>query len=100
MPERKIVPCSRTYLSCREVSGRESLTGAPGCAVVVSSRVSVPAMLLVSSPDRNGSRDLTTGGQQKRGQGTDERPRGLLLPRALELAQVLVHDRVDLDEVA
>src|SRR4051794_24782051 len=39
-------------------------------------------------------------GQEELRQRSHERPRRLLLPRLLELADVLVHDRLDLDEVA
>src|SRR4051794_30777305 len=105
MPDRKIVPCSRTYLSSSVVSGRLSLTGAVD--VNVPAAISVPANALslqaaaVIALDRNGSGDLTSCQRQKEVRHrADERARGLLLPRALELAEVLVHDRLDLAEVA
>src|SRR4051794_41934156 len=103
MPERKIVPWSRTYLSCRVVSGRDSLTGALGCAVPpTASLISVPATWspLLTAIGQGKLPTSAAGGNQEGGGWTNERPRALLLPRALELAEMLVHDRLDLVEIA
>src|SRR3954454_12007043 len=102
MPERKIVPCSRTYLSRRVVSGRLSLTGAPGCAACPTpSLISVPATWspLLTEIGQGTLPSLGVGRQQELRKWTNERAGVLGLPGALELAQVLAHHGLDLAEV-
>src|SRR3954452_19739658 len=104
MPERKIVPCSRTYLSRRVVSGRLSLTGAPGCAAAAPtpSLISVPATWspLLTEMGQETLPTLRVGRKQELREWTNERASVLGLPRALELAEVLAHHDLDLGKVA
>src|SRR3954452_14973141 len=103
MPERKIVPCSRAYLSRRVVSGRLSLTGAPGCAACTTpSLISVPATWspLLTGMGQETLPTLRVGRKQELRQRTNERASVLGLPRALELAEVLAHHDLDLGKVA
>src|SRR3954454_13006745 len=104
MPDRKIVPCSRTYLSRIVVSGRLRLTGALGCtcAATVPSLISVPATWspLLTGMGQETLPTLRVGRKQELRKWTNERARVLGLPGALELAQVLAHHALDAVEVA
>src|SRR5438094_187792 len=83
MPDRKIVPCSWTYLSRRVVSGRASLTGAPGCAACALVFVSVVAATDHPFP--------TVVWKPYQLVKTVDRVRLLLGPGGLEAAEVAIH---------
>src|SRR3954465_8871197 len=103
MPERKIVPCSRAYLPRRVVSGRLSLTGAPGCAACTTpSLISVPATWapLLTGMGQETLPTLRGGRQQDLRRGTNEGPPVPGLPGAFELAEVLAHHDLHLAELA
>src|SRR6478672_1708334 len=94
MPDRKIVPCSSSYLSASETSGRVSLTGralrdgsagaCAGLAVVRSVVVSMSGGVIQSSSRSPGV------------VRSPYHPVRFVLVRALELTEVLVHHGLDL----